>query len=91
MCADEGRQSEHLFFVPITAAVWCIGICIQHLIVKTKFDVSILYELLASFVFSVGVGTILLKTDFIAFTMVAHFVERILSAKIRRKIWVREE
>ena len=71
--------------VPVTALIWCISICIQCLIFKTKFDKSVLYELLSSFVFSMGVGTVLIKTEFIGFTMVAHFMERIASSEIRKR------
>jgi len=69
----------------VTAIVWCISICIQCVIMKSKFDKSVVVELLSSFVFSLGVGIVLVRTEFILFTMVAHFMERIVSTEIRRR------
>lgn len=73
------------FSVPITAIIWCMSICIQYIILRIKFDSVLLYEVLASFVFSIGVGYVLIKTEFIGFTMTAHFMERMLSTMIRKK------
>ena len=73
------------FSVPITAIIWCMSICIQYIILRIKFDSVLLYEVLASFVFSIGVGYVLIKTEFIGFTMIAHFMERMLSTMIRKK------
>ena len=70
--------------VIITALIWCGSICIQGVIFKTKFDENMFYELAASFIFSMGVGQVLMRTGFIGFTMVGHFMERIVSTKIRK-------
>lgn len=68
----------------LTAVVWCISICIQGFVMKQCFEKSVFYELLASFVFSVGVGYVLLESGFIGFTMVAHFMERLVSTHLRK-------
>lgn len=72
----------------ITAVIWCISICIQCVIMQQSFDKNMAYELLSSFVFSVGVGYVLMRTEFIGFTMMAHFLERIFSTWIRK--WIAE-
>lgn len=74
-----------VFSALVTAIVWCISICIQCVIMKRRFDKTVVVELLSSFVFSVGVGVVLIRTELIVFTMVAHFVERIVSTEIRRR------
>lgn len=74
-----------IYSVFVTAIVWCISICIQHVIVREKFDKNLCIELLSSFVFSVGIGIVLVRTELILFTMVAHFMERLASTWIRRK------
>lgn len=75
----------------LTAVVWCISICIQCVIMKQRFNRSVVYELLASFVFSTGVGYALLRTEFVGFTMVAHFLERLLSTWVRNARSVNRE
>ena len=77
-----------VFSVLVTAIVWCISICIQCVIMKSKFDKSVGVELLSSFIFSVGAGVVLIRTELIVFTMVAHFMERIVSTEIRRRKYV---
>lgn len=69
--------------VPITAIVWCISICIQCHLLKQDLDKSVWYDCLASFLFSMGVGVVLIHSQFIGFTMIAHFAERVVSSKIR--------
>ena len=73
------------FLVPVlTAVVWCISICIQCILMKQRFGKSVFYDLLSSFVFSIGVGYVLMETGFIGFTMVAHFLERLVSTFLRK-------
>lgn len=74
-----------VFSVLVTAIVWCISICIQCVIMKRRFDKAVVIELLSSFIFSVCVGVVLIRTELIVFTMVAHFMERIVSTEIRRR------
>ena len=42
------------------------------MIFKIKFEKSTVIEIFSSFFFSVGAGYILIKTEFIVFTMIAH-------------------
>lgn len=78
-------ETDIVFSALVTAIVWCISICIQCVIMKRRFDKTVVVELLSSFIFSVGVGVVLIRTELIVFTMVAHFMERIVSTEIRRR------
>ncbi|NLO09482.1 MAG: CAAX protease [Clostridiales bacterium] len=66
-----------------TAIIWCMGIGIQGLIAGKHFNKDMLYDIIASLVFSLGIGYVYQKTGLILITMVAHFFERILSNCIR--------
>lgn len=74
-----------VFSIFINAMIWCSSIIIQNIIFKIKFEKSTVREIFSSFFFSVGAGYILIKTEFIIFTMIAHLVERIVSTRIRGK------
>lgn len=63
-----------------TAIIWCMGIVIQALLNDKNFDKEFLYDILASLVFSLGIGYVYQRTGLIIITMVAHFLERILSS-----------
>lgn len=75
-----------VFSIFINAMIWCSSIIIQNMIFKIKFEKSTVREIFSSFFFSVGAGYILIKTEFIIFTMIAHLVERIVSTRIRGKM-----
>lgn len=75
-----------LLSIFVNAMIWCSSIIIQNMILKIKFQKSTLREIFSSLFFSVGAGYILVKTEFIVFTMIAHFMERIISTWIRRNM-----
>lgn len=75
----------------ITAIVWCCSIFIQMRLSKNKLNKKIVIELLSSFVFSMGIGYLFAYSGFIVLSMVAHFIERILSAIIRNKFLIQKE
>ena len=77
------RNMDEILSAPITAVIWCISICIQNIITKRKFGQDVLYELLASFIFSLGIGVILIRTNFIGFTMIAQCLEHLTSELIQ--------
>lgn len=70
----------------LTAIVWCISICLQCMINKSKFSASTVLELVSSFIFSLSIGFVFVRTCFIGFTMLAHFCERLLSTILRERI-----
>lgn len=76
-----------------TAIVWCISIIIQNFICKVKIDADTYIELLASFIFSIGIGFVFISTELILVTMFAHFCERILSKLIsnRKLVFIDEK
>ena len=78
------RERNVLLAPVVTGIIWCISICIQYILMKQSFGKGMFYELLSSFVFSLGIGYVLIQTEFIGFTMVAHFVERLLSTYLRK-------
>ena len=75
----------------ITAVVWCVSICLQSVITKTKANTSTMLELVSSFLFSLLVGFVFVRTYFIGFTMLAHFCERFLSTTLRKRFVLRKE
>lgn len=79
------RNMDEILSAPITAVIWCISICIQNIITKRKFGQDVLCELLASFIFLLGIGVILIRTNFIGFTMIAHCLERLASELIQSR------
>jgi hypothetical protein len=78
-------SNANYFAIIITAIVWCLSICVQCLICKTKFRKDTLWEVLSSFVFSIGIGFVYQQTGFILITMLAHFSERIFSSLVFNK------
>ena len=76
--------------VPITAVIWCMGICMQ-CIMRRKISKRIVYELIASFVFSIGVGFMLLRTECIVFTMVAQSMQRVVTAIVSCRKYKRKQ
>lgn len=77
--------------VIITAIVWCVSICLQSVITKSYFTMSTVLDLVSSFIFSLLVGFVFVRTYFIGFTMLAHFCERFLSTALRKRFTLREK
>lgn len=80
----ECLEAENAGYLAIllTAVVWCAGIVIQGMISKNTGR-GMVVELAASFIFSIGVGYALFRTELIVFTMAAHFLERTAGYRIR--------
>lgn len=68
-----------------TAIIWCMGLIVQAFMTGKKLDRDTKIEILASFVFSLGMGYVYQRTGFILITMVAHFCERYLSRLVFNK------
>lgn len=68
-----------------TAVVWCIALILQNIIQKKSFDKEFLKEIIASLVFSIGIGWTYQITGLIILPMIGHFLERILSNILLRK------
>lgn len=68
-----------------TAVVWCIALFLQNRIQKNTLDKEFLKEIIASFIFSLGIGWTYQITGFIVLPMLGHFLERISSNYLLRK------
>lgn len=61
------------------ACVWCLAIYINNRMLKAQTNKDLFYELLASFIFSIGIGAIYQYNGFILIAMIAHGAERFVS------------
>lgn len=68
-----------------TALIWCMGIVMQTFLLKKQFDEDVVFDILSSLVFSLGIGYVYQQTGLIVISMMAHFCERILSYYILSK------
>ena len=75
-----GVLSLTFYTVIATALIWCLAIGIQTILSKKTFSKDVFIDILASFVFSLGIGYVYQQTGFILISMIAHFFERILSS-----------
>ena len=75
-----GAEETEYTGIVINALIWCAGIIIQNVLSKGKWNIRIIKELDASFLFSLGAGWLLAESDFIVFPMIAHALERAFSA-----------
>lgn len=77
-----GVELLNLYSIIATAIIWCMGILMQNFLAGQHLDKDIITDVLASFVFSIGIGYVYQRTGFIVITMIAHFSERILSSYV---------
>lgn len=75
-------ENRDYYAILATAIVWCISIVVQCLLTKEKIGMKVVLDLLASFIFSMGIGYVFQQSGIILWTMAAHFAERILSSMI---------
>lgn len=74
--------NSNLWCILVNANIWCMGILVQALIMKRKLHKTLFIEILSSFIFSIGVGYVFIRTELILLPMIAHFAERIISKSI---------
>lgn len=74
-----------LYTIMSTALIWCMGIVMQTILFKKQFNEDVIFDILSSLVFSLGIGYVYQQTGFIIIPMIAHFCERILSSYIFNK------
>ena len=65
--------------VLINALIWCACIIFQSVVGKRKDYGELSVELISSFVFSMGIGYVFMKSGCIIFSMLAHAGERYLT------------
>lgn len=83
-----GVSSLSLYTIIATALIWCMGIVIQIFLLKKQFDEDVIFDILASLFFSLGIGYVYQQTGLIVIPMSAHFCERILSCYIFNKRYI---
>lgn len=75
-------DNSNIWCVVVTALIWCLGISVQAFIFKQKLDKTLFIEVLASFIFSIGIGYVFMRSELILLPMIAHFLERIVSKSL---------
>jgi hypothetical protein len=80
-----GVSSLDLYTIIATGLIWCMGIVMQTFLLKKQFDENVIFDILSSLVFSLGIGYVYQQTGLIIISMIAHFCERILSCYIFNK------
>lgn len=77
-----GVLSLTFYTVIATALIWCLAIGMQNVLSKKPFSRDVFIDVLASFVFSLGIGYVYQQTGLILISMLAHFSERIVSCYV---------
>ncbi len=80
-----GVSSINFYTIIATALIWCMGIGMQTVLAKKPLDGDLFFDILSSFIFSLGIGYVYQQTGLIVITMMAHFSERVLSSSFLRK------
>lgn len=80
-----GVSSLNFYTIIATGLIWCMGIVMQTFLFKKQFDENVIFDILSSLVFSLGIGYVYQQTGLIVISMIAHFCERILSCHIFSK------
>lgn len=70
----------------ITALVWCAAQMVQLLLLKQRAAKAFWAEMLASFVFSIGIGYVFWASKSILIAMLCHGAERFVTNRIGRQI-----
>lgn len=79
-------NNSDIWCILINANIWCLGILVQALIMKRNLHKALFTEILSSFIFSIGIGYVFMRTELILLPMIAHFAERIISKGLNVKI-----
>ena len=83
MLIANGLQAKHCII--ITALVWCASIIVQACVTRNSNCLHLVIDLLASFVFSIGIGYVFYCSECILIPMLAHGMERFGKRMIVRK------
>ena len=68
----------------LNALIWCAGIVTQGIVSRQAIGKNFVFDLIASFVFSVGCGYVFYLSGCIVFSVTAHVVERFIMTKLDR-------
>lgn len=79
------QQKQEIWGVLITALIWCASIIIQACVTKNNNWKYLFIELVASFVFSIGIGYVYYASQCLVIPMLAHAAERVFTRKFLSK------
>ena len=75
-----------IWCVLINALIWCLDIFVQPVLLRQPVKKGILIELIASFIFSMGIGYVFYSSDCFLFGVLAHIAERMISNLSKNRI-----
>lgn len=78
------RGADPVWGIALCGGVWCLSIAVQAAIFLEHGLRALLGDLLASFVFSLGVGLIYFRSECLLLPMLAHALERYIVTKLHR-------
>ena len=79
------RGAEPVWGIVLCGGVWCLSIAVQAVILRHHGLRALLGDLLASFVFSLGVGFVYFRTECLLLPMLAHALERYIVTKLNSR------
>ena len=79
------QQKREICGILITALIWCASFIVQVFVTKNNNWKILLVELVASFVFSIGIGYVYYVSQCLVIPMLAHATERVVTRKILPK------
>lgn len=71
-----GRNT--IYCIPINALVWCLGICVQGVLIRQERR-ELIVDLIASALFSMAAGYVFYQTGCIVYCVIAHMLERFVT------------
>ena len=77
-------SAEPVWGIVLCGGVWCLSILVQAVILRQHGLRALLGDLLASFVFSLGIGFVYFRTECLLLPMLAHALERYIVTKLYR-------
>ena len=75
-----------IWCVLINALIWCLDILVQPVLLRQPVKKGILIELIASFIFSMGIGYVFYSSECFLFGVLAHIAERMISNLSKNRI-----
>ena len=79
------QKLNTLWSIFITALFWCAGILVQAFVSKQMNFKHLFLEVVASFVFSMGIGYVFYSSECLVIPMLAHAAERFVTRKCLTK------
>ena len=76
--------AEPVWGIVLCGGVWCLSIAVQAAIFRQHDFRALLGDLLASFLFSLGIGFVYFRSECLLLSMLAHATERWLVTKMNR-------